>query len=136
MMNQIQYINPPGLPAYGYSNVVVVQGAVKTIYVGGQDAVNAKGEIVGVGDMGAQTRQVLDNLEAALAAGGATLENVIKFNIFLVQGNDLMPGFRAFQERWGDRPNPPAVTAAFVAGLARPEYLVEIDAIAVVPEKK
>jgi enamine deaminase RidA (YjgF/YER057c/UK114 family) len=134
-MNQVQYINPPELPAYGYTNVVVVQGAVKTIYVGGQDAVNAKGEVVGVGDVAAQTRQVIDNIEVALAAGGATLENVIKWNVYLVQGNDFMPGFKVFQERWGDRPNPPAITGIMVPGLARPEYLVEIDAIAVVPEK-
>jgi enamine deaminase RidA (YjgF/YER057c/UK114 family) len=134
-MNQVQYINPPELPAYGYTNVVVVQGAVKTIYVGGQDAVNAKGDVVGVGDVAAQTRQVIDNIEVALAAGGATLENVIKWNVYLVQGNDFMPGFKVFQERWGDRPNPPAITGIMVPGLARPEYLVEIDAIAVVPEK-
>jgi enamine deaminase RidA (YjgF/YER057c/UK114 family) len=135
-MNQVQYINPPELPAYGYTNVVVVQGAVKTVYIGGQDAVNAKGEVVGVGDVAAQTRQVMDNIEVALAAGGATLENVIKWNVYLVQGNDFMPGFKVFQERWGDRPNPPAVTGIMVPGLARPEYLVEIDAIAVVPEKE
>ncbi len=135
-MNQVQYINPPELPAFGYSNVVVVQGAVKTVYIGGQDAVNAKGEVVGVGDVAAQTRQVMDNIEVALAAGGATLENVIKWNVYLVQGNDFMPGFKVFQERWGGRPNPPAVTGIMVPGLARPEYLVEIDAIAVVPEKE
>jgi enamine deaminase RidA (YjgF/YER057c/UK114 family) len=134
-VNQVQYINPAGLHAYGYSNVVVAQGAVKTIYVGGQNAVNAKGEVVGIGDIGAQSRQVLDNIEIALAAGGATLENVVKWNIYIVQGYDIMPGYQAFQERWGNRPNPPTVSMAFVAGLARPEYLIEIDAIAVVPEK-
>jgi enamine deaminase RidA (YjgF/YER057c/UK114 family) len=132
-MKQVQYINPPELPAMGYSNVVVVQGAVKTVYVGGQDAVNAKGEIVGVGDLGAQTRQTLDNIEAALAAGGAKLDHVIKWNILMVQGQDIQAGFAAYQERWGNRPNPGLVTFAFVAGLARPEFLVEIDVIAVVP---
>jgi enamine deaminase RidA (YjgF/YER057c/UK114 family) len=112
-----------------------VQGAVKTVYVGGQDAVNAKGEVVGIGDVGAQTRQILHNMEVALAAGGAKQENVIKWNVYIVQGHDFMPGFKVFQEWWGDRPNPPAVTGIIVAGLARPEYLVEIDAIAIVPEK-
>jgi enamine deaminase RidA (YjgF/YER057c/UK114 family) len=134
-MEQVQYINPPGLHAAGYSNVVVVQGAVKTVYIGGQDAVNAKGEIVGIGDLGAQSRQALHNVEVALAAAGAKLENVIKWTIFIVQGQDLRAGYQAFQERWGNRPNIPIVTAAFVSGLARPEFLVEIDAIAVVPEK-
>jgi enamine deaminase RidA (YjgF/YER057c/UK114 family) len=133
-MKQVQHINPEGLPALGFTNVVTVQGAAKTVYIGGQDAVNAKGEVVGIGDLGAQSRQVLDNVELALAAAGAKLEHVIKWNVYLVQGQDVMPGYKAFQERWGDRPNPPLITAVFVAGLGRPEWLVEIDAIAVVPE--
>ena len=132
-MNQVQFINPPGLPAHGYSNVVVVQGPVKTIYIGGQDAVNDKGEPVGIGDMGAQTRQILDNVELALASAGAKLEHVIKWTVYIVHGQDLVPGYQAFQERWGNRPNPPIVTAAMVSALARPEFLVEIDAIAIVP---
>jgi enamine deaminase RidA (YjgF/YER057c/UK114 family) len=134
-MQQVEYINPAGLPAYGYSNVVVVQGAVKTIYIGGQDAVNDKGEIVGKGDIAAQTRQIFHNLQVALAAGGASLEHIIKWTIYVVQGNDIRPGFAVFQEVWGNRPNPPTISMAFVAGLAKPDFLVEIDAIAVVPEK-
>ena len=134
-MQQVQHINPAELHAQGYSNVIVVQGNVKTVYIGGQDAVNAKGEIVGKGDVGAQSAQVLDNIEIALAAAGAKLEHVIKWNIFVVQGHDFMPGYKVFQERWGDRPNLPIVTMAFVAGLARPELLIEIEATAVVPEK-
>ena len=133
-MQNIEYLNPSELPAYGYTNVVVVPGGLKTVYIGGQDAVNAKGEIVGIGDMEAQTRQTLHNMEIALAAGGAKPEHVIKWNVHIVQGHDFAPGFRAFQAWWGDRPNPPAVTAAVVVGLARPEFLVEIDAIAVVPD--
>jgi enamine deaminase RidA (YjgF/YER057c/UK114 family) len=134
-MKQVEYINPAELPAHGYTNVVVVQGAVKTIYIGGQDAVNAQGEVVGKGDIAAQTRQIMHNLQVALAAGGASLEHIIKFNIYVVQGNDIQPGFAVFQEIWGDRPNPPLVSMAFVSGLARPDFLAEIDAIAVVPEK-
>ncbi|MCC6457138.1 MAG: RidA family protein [Caldilineaceae bacterium] len=133
-MKQVEFINPSGLPANGYSNVAVVQGAAKTIYIGGQDAVNEKGEVVGKGDIAAQTRQTLHNLQVALAAAGASLEHTIKWNIYVVQGNDLRPGFAVFQEIWGDRPNPPLVTMAFVSGLARPDFLVEIDAIAVVPQ--
>lgn len=134
-MNQVQYINPPELaPAHTYTNVVVVQGAVKTIYVSGQDAVNEKGEVVGIDDLAEQTRQVLKNLEAALAAGGARPEHVVKWDLYVMQGHDFRPGYHAFQEWWGNRPNLPAITMAIVVGLARPEYLVEMDAIAVVPE--
>jgi enamine deaminase RidA (YjgF/YER057c/UK114 family) len=135
-MNQVQYINPKGLPAMGYSNVIVVPAGAKTIYIGGQDAVNAKGEIVGIGDLAAQTRQVMDNIETALAAAGAKLENVIKWNVYIVQGQDFLPGYQVFKERWGDRPNPPAVSGVVVVGLARPDFLVEIEAIAVVTGDK
>lgn len=132
---QIQYINPDTLhknPAF--TNVIVVTGPAKTVYVGGQDAVDASGEIVGKGDLQAQTEQVLKNIQAALAAGGAGLEHVIKWNLYIVQGQSLQAGFEVFQRFWGRRPNPPAITMAFVAGLAQPDFLLEMDAIAVAPQ--
>lgn len=132
---QVQYINPDELiknPAF--TNVVVVNGPAKTVYVGGQDAVNAKGEVVGKGDIKKQVAQVLANLQTALKAGGAGLEHVIKWQLCVVQGNPLQPGLEVFQQVWGNRPNPPAITMMFVAELANPDYLVEMDAIAVVPQ--
>jgi enamine deaminase RidA (YjgF/YER057c/UK114 family) len=51
----------------------------------------------------------------------------------VVAGQPLQPGFEAFRKVWGTRPNPPAITAAIVSGLARPEFLVEMDAVVVVP---
>ena len=135
MKGSVQYLNPDGLhknPAY--SQAVVVAGNAKTVYVGGQNAVNASGQIVGKGDLEAQTEQVLRNVETALAAGGAKLEHVVKWNVYIMQGQSVLPGFDAFRRAWGDRPNPPTVTVLFVAGLANPDFLVEIDAIAVVPE--
>jgi len=131
---QVEHINPDTLnqnPAF--SNVIVVTGSVKTIYVGGQDAVDASGNIIGKGDFAAQTEQVLKNIQAALAAGGAQLEHIIKWNVYIVQGQSLQEGFAVFQRVWGKRPNPPAISAMFVSGLAHPDFLLEIDAIAVVP---
>ena len=131
---QVQYINPDTLnknPAF--TNVVVASGPVKTIYIGGQDAVDASGAIVGKGDIAAQTEQVLKNVEAALAAGGAQTEHIVKWTMYIVQGQPLREGFAAFLRFWGNRPNPPAITAAFVAGLANPDFLIEMDAVAVVP---
>ena len=132
---QVQYLNPDALsknPAF--TNVVVVSGPAKTIYIGGQDAVDASGNIIGKGDLKAQTEQILKNIQAALAAGGAQPEHVVKWNIYVVQGQSLQEGFAAFQSVWGNRPNPPAISGMFVAGLAHPDFLAEIDAIAVVPE--
>lgn len=134
-MSKVQYINPEGLsknPAF--SQVVTTQGKGKTIYVGGQDAVNAKGEIIGKGDVGAQTEQVLKNLQTALAACGATFDNLLKITIYIVQGQDLRRGFQASQKYFGHLKNQPAISGLFVSALANPDFLVEIDAIAFVPE--
>jgi enamine deaminase RidA (YjgF/YER057c/UK114 family) len=113
---------------------VTVTGPAKTIYIGGQDAVDASGAIVGKGDIQAQMEQVFQNLQAALKASGAELENIIKWNIYILQGQPLRPAFEVSQRIWGGRPNPPAITVMFVAGLAHPDFLVEMDAIAVVSE--
>jgi enamine deaminase RidA (YjgF/YER057c/UK114 family) len=136
MKGSVQRLNPDGLhknPAY--SQVGVVTGRVKTVYVGGQNAVEASGKIVGKGDIKAQSEQALKNVETALAAGGAKLEHVVKWNVYIVQGQAPLPGFEAFRRAWGDRPNPPTITVLFVAGLANPDFLVEIDAIAAVPQE-
>jgi enamine deaminase RidA (YjgF/YER057c/UK114 family) len=131
----VQLLDPPGVhrnPAF--SNVAVVSGKVRTIYVGGQDAVDGDGNIVGVGDIAAQTEQVLRNLRTCLEAAGAGPEHVVKWNVFIVEGQDFAAGYAAFQKVWGDPTDPPVITAAVVKGLARPDFLVEMDAIAVVPE--
>ena len=133
---RVELLSPDGLvknPAF--SNVAVVSGQVRTIYVGGQDAVTADGEIVGKGDIAAQTTQILANIKTALAFAGAGPEHVIKWNLFVVEGQDLRQGFEAFRSAWGDLTTPPPlITGAFVSGLAHPDFLVEMDAIAIVPE--
>jgi enamine deaminase RidA (YjgF/YER057c/UK114 family) len=136
MKGSVQHLDPDGLPKNpAYSQAVVVTGPVKTVYVGGQNAVDASGKIVGKGDIKAQSEQVLKNVGTALAAGGAKLEHVVKWNVYIVQGQSPVPGFEAFRRAWGERPNPPTITVLFIAGLANPEFLVEIDAIAVVPQE-
>jgi enamine deaminase RidA (YjgF/YER057c/UK114 family) len=107
---------------------------VKTVYVGGQDAVDESGAIVGRGDIRAQAERIFHNLQTALAAAGAGLEHVVKWNAYVVQGQSLIPAYEVFQRGWGDRPNPPAITVVVVAALAHPDFLAEVDAIAVVPQ--
>lgn len=135
MHGNVRHLNPEGLhknPAY--TQAVVVSGNVTTIYVGGQNAVDAFGTIVGTGDMGVQTEKALRNLETALAAGGAGLQDVVKWNVYILQGQSAQAGFEAFRKVWGRRPNPPVITGVFVPALAHPDFLVEIDAIAVIPQ--
>ena len=132
---QVQYLNPDTLhqnPAF--TNIIVVTGSVKTLYIGGQNALDASGNIVGKGDLKAQTEQVLRNIQAALSAGGAEPRHIIKWNLYVLPGQPIQVGFEAFQQFWGRQPNPPAITMAFVAGLANPDFLLEMDVIAVVPE--
>ena len=132
---EVQYINPDGLPKNpAFTNVVTVTGPVKTIYIGGQDAVDSSGAIVGKGDLKAQTEQILKNIKAALAASGAQPEHVVKWNIYVLQGQSVQEGYAAFQSVWGNPPNPPVITVVFVAALGHPDFLAEIDAIAVVPQ--
>jgi enamine deaminase RidA (YjgF/YER057c/UK114 family) len=132
---QVQYLNPPALhqnPAF--TNVIKVTGPVKTIYIGGQNAVDPSGAIVGKGDLKKQTEQILTNIQVALVAAGARLEHVIKWNLYVVQGQPIQEGFEVFRRVWGNRATPPAISMAFVAGLAHPDFLAEMDAIAVIPE--
>ena len=131
----VQYINPNGLPkSDAFTNVIAVTGSVKTVYVGGQDAVDESGAVVGKGDIKTQAQQVLDNLQTALVAGGAELEHVIKWNVYVVESQPPQPAFEVFQRVWGERPNPPAITLVFVSGLAHPDFLLEMDAVAAVPQ--
>ncbi len=134
MRGQVTHLNPEGLhtnPAF--TQTVVTAGKVKTVYIGGQNAVDKAGNIVG-SDMGTQTEQVFKNLQVCLEAAGAGLEHVVKWNIYAVQGQPPEPAFQVYRQVWGERPNPPLITMMYVAGLANPDFLVELDAIAVVPE--
>jgi enamine deaminase RidA (YjgF/YER057c/UK114 family) len=132
---EVAYINPEGLfknPAY--SQVVVTKGALKTVYIGGQNATNKEGKVVGKADLKAQAVQTLNNLKIALTAGGASLANVIKWNVYIVEGQDARVAFQALQEDLKEMPHPPIITGVYVAALAQPDFLLEMDAVAVVPE--
>lgn len=96
-----------------------MSGAAKTVYVGGQNAVDASGAVVGKGDLKAQTEQVFKNLKTALEAGGAKLHNVVKWNIYIVEGQPLEQGFEVFQRVWGKRQNPPVITTVFVSNISK-----------------
>lgn len=128
----VTHVNPEEMhvtPAF--SQAVVVEGAARTISIGGQNAVGPDGTIVGAGDIAAQTTQIFENLEAVLVGGGVTLHDIVKWTIYVVRGHDFRPGFGIFQQKWGTSAKLPAVSVVIVAGLANPEFLVEIEAIAV-----
>jgi enamine deaminase RidA (YjgF/YER057c/UK114 family) len=116
--------NAPDRPANpAFSEAVSVAGNARTVYVGGQNGVGP--------DLASQTVAALRNLESVLGGAGAKLEDVVSWSVLVVAGQALGAAFGAFQEVWGGRGNPPAITVAFVQGLANPAFLCEISAIAV-----
>ncbi|GAB3907968.1 RidA family protein [Larkinella knui] len=129
-MSKIQRVNPAGMmKSPAFSQAIITEGSGKTVYIGGQNAVNENNELIGKGDLASQTEQTMKNLQTALEACGATFENVVKLTIYLVQGQDVMTGFKASQHYLTAAPT---VSVLFVAGLGNPDYLVEIDAVAFV----
>jgi len=129
----VKHSNPEGLfAARFYSQLVTVSGNAKTIYIGGQNAINNNGELVGKDDF---EQQALENTKIALASENATFNDVIKLNIYIADGCDPAVGLKAFMETVGELKNPPLITVLKVAGLANPLCLIEIDAIAVAEEK-
>ena len=128
----VQHLNPEGMhtnPAF--TQAILLPAGARTLLIGGQNAVDANGQIVGKGDLAAQTTRALENLQLCLTAGGATLDQLVQVKLYLQGDVDLRPGFGAWMAVWGNRPNPPAVSAIRVLGLAVPDYLIEIEAIAV-----
>lgn len=132
-MSATEYPPAPGLmKTPSYSHAAVTSGA-KTIYTAGQVSIDESGAPVGGDDLAAQTKQVMTNLGKALAAGGASFADVVKITTYVV---NYKPEMRAVigkvrGEFFAGR-TPPASTLVGVSALAMPEWLIEIEAIAVI----
>ena len=125
---EITHLNPSSLfTSPAFSQGVLVRGAGSTLYVGGQNGVDASGAIV-PGGLGPQTEQALRNVLAVLTEAGADQSNVVRMAIYMVDGQSVDEGYAASMKVWGQ--NPTAVTVQTVANLGRLEALVEIEAIA------
>ena len=129
-----KYVNAPDLaPPPGYSHAVVVDRG-KIIYLAGAVSADAKGEVIGKGDFHAQVTQAFNNLRAELSAAGATPSNLVKLNYYVVGlDHEKLLTIREVRDKFLDRDHLPASTLAGVVALARDEYLIEIEAVAVVP---
>ncbi|WP_406100132.1 RidA family protein [Streptomyces sp. NBC_01013] len=122
---------PEGVaPAQGYSHVVMGEG--RLVVISGQVALDEKGNVVGEGDPAAQARQVFENLGRCLAAGEATFADVAKLT-FYVTDIGFLPAVRAARDAHVDVKRPPASTAVQVTALVRPELLIEVEALAIIP---
>lgn len=128
-----QLIRADGLsePISHYSDAV---RAGDTVYVSGQASVDAEGRLVGAGDVVAQTRQVLDNMKLALAAAGATLDDVVKVTVYLARCADRPRVNEVRKAYFGA--NKPASTLIGISEFAIPGMLVEIEAVAVATRRR
>jgi reactive intermediate/imine deaminase len=117
----------------GYSQVATVTGGT-IVFISGQVALDKSGNVVGKDDFRAQVQQVFENLKAAIEAAGGTFDDVVKLNSYVVDLSHLSD-FREVRDKYVNVKNPPASTAVQVPRLFRPEFLVEIEAVAVVKTK-
>ena len=130
-----RFLNPDSIARPGgFSHVVEARTPGRIIYISGQLGLGVDNEIVGPsGDFRAQAEQVFVNLKNALAAVGAGFEHVVKLNNYFIDIAHLAI-FREVRMRFLDAATPPASTAVVVSALARPEALLEVEAIAVMPQ--
>jgi enamine deaminase RidA (YjgF/YER057c/UK114 family) len=127
-----QFLSPKTLIApAGYSHVAKVnRGTV--VYLAGQVSADASGNLIGEGNFEAQAEQVFGNLKIAVEAAGGTMADIVKLNIYLVAEveQDQVPKLRAIRDRHVNVEKPPASTLVVVSRLARPGWLIEIEAVA------
>jgi enamine deaminase RidA (YjgF/YER057c/UK114 family) len=119
----------------GFAHAVTASG--KLAFVSGQVALGADGQLVGAGDLAAQTAQALRNLHRILGALGADWPDVVRFSWYVLDARHVQV-IRDVRDQFirpslGDRPNP-ASTLVQVAALFRPEFLVEVDAVVALPD--
>jgi enamine deaminase RidA (YjgF/YER057c/UK114 family) len=128
-----KFLNPPGVAASpAYTHVVTVSGG-RTVFVSGQVALDEQGNLVGRGDLRAQTKQAFENLKRGLTAAGARFEDIVKMTYYVVGYRaEQLPAIREGRSEYLSRTNPPASTLVGVEALFMEGVLIEVEAIAVV----
>jgi len=131
-MAKITRTNPNNIskPFSNYAHVVTVEGEQKLVFCAGQVAADTDGKVLPPDDFAAQTKMVMRNLENALAAGGAKLSDVTKVTIYICNPHDVPKARAILYDYFGD--HPPGSTLCILRGLANPNFLLEIEAIAAV----
>ena len=125
-----RYVNPQGLvKPTGYTHVVIAPDG-RTVYIAGQVAFDSAGAVVGRGDFTAQAEQVYRNLERALQSVGGTMADLVKTTTFITDIKNLA-SLREVRSRRLSKTQPPANTLLQVTSLARPDLLIEVEAVAI-----
>jgi 2-iminobutanoate/2-iminopropanoate deaminase len=129
-----QFINPPESPKPpGYTHAVVISGN-KLVYLSGQVALNAHGDLVGKDDFRAQVTQAFENIKLALRAAGTTAAHLVKLNYFVVGLDpDKLKIIREVRDQYVNTAEPPASTLVGVVHLFREGFEIEVEGVAVIP---
>ena len=128
--NSVHLFSPKSMhKPVGYSHIAKVDDG-KPVFIAGQVALDASGNLVGRKDFRAQTEQVFENLKTAVEAAGGSFSSIVKLNVYVIDATRL-PEYREVRDLYIDVQNPPASTAVQVAGLFRPEFLIEVEVMAV-----
>jgi enamine deaminase RidA (YjgF/YER057c/UK114 family) len=125
-----RYVNPASLAKpTGYTHVVIAPDG-RTVYIAGQVALDSAGRVVGEGDFARQAEQVYGNLDLALRSVGGSMADLVKTTTFITDSKNLA-SLRDVRARRLSKTQPPANTLLVVSSLARPEFLIEVEAVAV-----
>jgi enamine deaminase RidA (YjgF/YER057c/UK114 family) len=123
-----RFMNPAAIAKPGgYTHVVEVTGPGRIVYIAGQLGLKPNGDIAG--DFRAQCVQAFENLKAALAAVGATFDDVVKLNNYLIDISSNLGIYREVRDKYVNTSQPPASTTVGVPALARPDALYEVEAV-------
>jgi len=127
--HEIERINPQGMTQPTAYSHLVKHGEL--MFIAGQVALDGAGNVIGEGDMTAQYRQALENMKTVLASEGADFSDIVKITIFTTDIDEFRKAGNLRSEYFGD--SAPASTLVQIERLARPVFLVEIEAIAIKP---
>ena len=125
-----EHINPEGMHRSPvFSQGIVVPAGMRTLIIGGQNGVDDTGKVVS-NDLAGQSAKAIDNMIKVLEAAGGTLHDLVRVGLYIKGEGDIMPGFKEWMRRAGHIKNPPTVTGIRVLGLGHPDFLIEIEATA------
>jgi len=130
MPSNLRFMNPPAIAKPGgYSHVVEATGPGRIVYIAGQLGLKPDGNIAG--DFRAQAVQAFENLKSALAAVGATFDDVVKLNNYLIDISKNLGAYREVRDKYINVAQPPASTTIGISALARPDALYEVEAVVI-----
>ena len=137
LSKSVDFVNPPSLvePTF-FSHSVKITAGTSLLFIGGQNGVDENGGMAGAGDVKKQGEQIIKNLRAILGASGIGFGEIIKWNVYIKDGYDPTGVYELFAKELANREAQPLITMIYVPRLALPDALMEVEAVAYLPEEK